>query len=126
MNTKQVIVIRKDLNMRRGKEIAQASHASMAFITKRIQQNSFTGSIPLSEVEIDWINNNFTKICLQVSSEEELIRIYEAGIKNKIVSNLIIDSGKTEFNGVPTPTCVALGPDISEKIDVVTKDLKLY
>ena len=29
---KQVIIIRKDLKMRRGKEIAQGSHASMAFL----------------------------------------------------------------------------------------------
>jgi PTH2 family peptidyl-tRNA hydrolase len=38
MTTKQVIVIRKDLKMRRGKEIAQGSHASMAFLTRRINQ----------------------------------------------------------------------------------------
>lgn len=31
--TKQVIVIRRDLKMRRGKEIAQGSHASMAFMS---------------------------------------------------------------------------------------------
>ena len=35
-DTKQVIVIRKDLKMRRGKEIAQGCHAAMAFITRRI------------------------------------------------------------------------------------------
>lgn len=32
METKQVIVMRKDLNMRKGKMIAQGSHASMAVI----------------------------------------------------------------------------------------------
>jgi hypothetical protein len=39
---KQVIVIRKDLKMRRGKECAQAAHASMAFITRRL---SFPGGL---------------------------------------------------------------------------------
>jgi PTH2 family peptidyl-tRNA hydrolase len=38
---------------------------------------------------------------------------------------LIIDSGLTEFGGVPTKTCVAIGPDIDAKIDVLTKHLKL-
>ncbi|MGZ3423232.1 MAG: peptidyl-tRNA hydrolase, partial [Polyangiales bacterium] len=33
---KQVIVVRRDLKMRRGKEIAQGSHASMAFLTERL------------------------------------------------------------------------------------------
>ena len=33
---KQVIVVRKDLNMRRGKEDAQVSHASLAFLTRKI------------------------------------------------------------------------------------------
>ena len=35
---KQVILIRKDLKMRRGKEIAQGSHASMEFLVSRIRQ----------------------------------------------------------------------------------------
>ena len=35
---KQVILIRKDLKMRRGKEVAQGSHASMAFMTEKIRE----------------------------------------------------------------------------------------
>jgi PTH2 family peptidyl-tRNA hydrolase len=42
-----------------------------------------------------------------------------------VVFDLIIDSGKTEFGGVPTKTCLAIGPDYSEKIDKVTGNLKL-
>ncbi|MFC1681606.1 peptidyl-tRNA hydrolase [Pseudomonadota bacterium] len=41
-------------------------------------------------------------------------------------SYLIRDSGRTEFGGVPTLTACAIGPDDSDKIDAVTKDLKLY
>lgn len=33
--TKQVIVMRTDLNMRKGKMIAQGSHASIAFLTRK-------------------------------------------------------------------------------------------
>jgi PTH2 family peptidyl-tRNA hydrolase len=36
---KQVIVIRKDLKMRRGKEIAQGAHAAMAWLTNRLRQS---------------------------------------------------------------------------------------
>ena len=36
--TKQVIVIRRDLKMRRGKEIAQGAHASMLWLADRVIQ----------------------------------------------------------------------------------------
>jgi PTH2 family peptidyl-tRNA hydrolase len=39
-NIKQVIVMRHDLKMRRGKQIAQGAHASMAFLTRRLQSRS--------------------------------------------------------------------------------------
>ena len=39
-NIKQVIVMRHDLKMRRGKQIAQGAHASMAFLTRRLQSRT--------------------------------------------------------------------------------------
>jgi PTH2 family peptidyl-tRNA hydrolase len=44
-----------------------------------------------------------------------------AGIKHHVVT----DSGLTEFGGVPTKTCVAIGPDKSSKIDIITGGLEL-
>ena len=41
-------------------------------------------------------------------------------------AHLIIDKGLTEFNNVPTKTAVAIGPNKSEDIDVITGNLKLY
>jgi len=43
IHTKQVIVIRKDLKMRRGKEIAQGAHASIAFLTARFKSMIIPG-----------------------------------------------------------------------------------
>lgn len=37
---KQVIVIRRDLGMRRGKEIAQGAHASMAWLRRRLKRTA--------------------------------------------------------------------------------------
>lgn len=139
--TKQVIVIRKDLNMRRGKEIAQGSHASMAFLTRQIQKSEdgffrkvfgFLFSkwrkrkVVLHEEAIEWINNSFTKVTLVVNSEKELMDIYNHAFDEGLEVHLIVDSGRTEFNGVPTKTCLAIGPNYSEDIDKVTKHLKLY
>jgi len=113
---KQVILIRKDLKMRRGKEIAQGSHASMAFLLK-IQRNDNL---------IEWLESGQTKICLQIDSEEELLSLYQQAIDSGLEANYITDAGRTEFNGIPTKTCLCIGPNKSEDIDKITKHLKLY
>ena len=127
---KQVIVIRKDLKMRRGKEIAQGSHASIAFLTKRIREAlGVMGngvSIMLSDVEKAWITGSFKKICCIVRSEEELLELHKKAEEAGLVSSLIQDSGATEFHGEPTNTCLAVGPDEDEKIDKITGHLDLY
>lgn len=120
-DVKQVIVMRKDLKMRRGKEIAQGAHASMAFLAKKaLAGEAFT------EVERAWLEGLFTKVCVRVASEEELLAVAEAAGKAGIRVEVITDSGKTEFGGVPTRTCLALGPDQASKIDDVTGTLELY
>ncbi len=122
---KQVIVIRKDLNMRRGKEIAQGSHASMAFLSNLIKEHRFE-PVKLSDDEIEWLYGAFTKVCLQVNSEEELKAVHEKALEAGLESNLIVDNGTTEFNGVKTPTCCAIGPHQAHRFEGITTDLKLY
>jgi len=123
IQTKQVIVIRKDLKMRRGKEIAQGCHASMAFITKQLAHLYLP--FMLTEPEQHWLQNSFRKICLQVNSEAELLEIHKIAQDKGITSHLVCDAGLTEFEG-PTNTCVAIGPDYDERIDEITSHLKLY
>lgn len=120
---KQVIVMRKDLNMRRGKEIAQGAHASMAFLSIIAQSE---GKYLLKDVEKQWLNGTFTKVCVRVNSEQELDAIAEAARKEFLTVSVITDSGKTEFAGVPTKTCLAIGPDLAEKVDKITGALALY
>lgn len=132
MNTKQVIVIRRDLKCRRGKEIAQGSHASMAFITRQFQnRNWFLALFGLFRLKFtkamwEWFLNSFAKVCVQVDTEEELLEIDRLAREAGLECHLITDSGRTEFNGVPTRTCLAIGPDYSDKIDKITGHLKLY
>ena len=59
---KQVIVMRHDLKMRRGKQIAQGAHASMSFLCRRLQN---AGSFSLDEFPEDqqlWLRGSFAKI----------------------------------------------------------------
>ena len=132
-NVKQIIVMRKDLNMRKGKIAAQASHASLGALLQLFNktQNGDTTNYSIdfekNSYLNEWLNGIFTKICLSVESEEELLSIYETIKKERqdIPCVLITDCGLTEFHGVPTNTCIGIGPLWSADIDVYTKHLKL-
>jgi PTH2 family peptidyl-tRNA hydrolase len=117
---KQVLIIRKDLGMRRGKECSQATHAGMAFIVR-----NKSGWTP-NEEQLEWISTGQTKITLQVNSEEEMVSLFDKAIELGLTANIITDAGRTEFGGVPTKTCLAIGPNQSNLIDQVTGGLKLY
>lgn len=122
---KQMIVMRHDLKMRRGKQIAQGSHASMAFLTRKLQAGSSFDLNDCSDVQRQWLTKSFAKVCCRVDSEEELLAIHQQAQELGLEVHLITDSGKTEFHGVPTKTCLAIGPDLVEKIDEVTGHLQL-
>ena len=122
---KQVIVIRKDLNMRKGKIAAQVAHASMQFITSQFHLDEFECCTVLAPEEKEWFNTNFTKIVLYVNSEFDLNFLIEKAKGAKIKVFSIIDVGKTEFHGVPTLTCAAFGPASSETLDPITGFLSM-
>jgi PTH2 family peptidyl-tRNA hydrolase len=121
MEVKQVIVIRRDLKMRRGKEIAQGSHAAMMWMSEAMRSKKH-----LTKEQNEWIEGSFTKVTLQVNSEEELLAILEKAKSKGLTVHMVTDAGKTEFNGVPTRTALAIGPHEEGKINEITGDLKLY
>ena len=129
---KQVIVIRRDLGMRRGKEIAQGAHAAMAWLTRRMdvgvstEFDDFVTVLTLSQAEHAWVTGSFTKVTLQVQSLDELMAVFDEAEATGLTVSLITDAGKTEFAGEPTVTCLAIGPDYAGLIDPITKDLRLY
>lgn len=125
---KQVIVIRKDLKMRKGKMVAQGAHASMAVFFDRAGFKHPESEVMVVEVTPEmkaWALGLFTKICVGVDSEEELIQIWKEARNMDIPCSLIKDAGLTEFGGVPTYTAVAIGPDEADLIDTITGHLKL-
>jgi PTH2 family peptidyl-tRNA hydrolase len=125
VRVKQVIVIRHDLKMRRGKQIAQSCHASMSFLTRRLQSNDSISIDDFSEAAKTWLTGSFAKICCRVDSETALLEIHQRAVEAGLEVHLITDSGKTEFRGQPTRTCLAIGPDDSDRIDRITGDLQL-
>lgn len=125
---KQVIVIRRDLGMRRGKEIAQGAHAAMEWLSARMDfvNGSDVSFDVFTPAERAWMSGTFAKVVLQVNSEEELLKVHENAIAADLNSQLVIDAGRTEFHGKHTITALAIGPDYAEAIDKITGDLKLY
>lgn len=138
MRPKQVIIIRDDLRnvegnkLRKGKMIAQGAHASLAVILNKMNRENTEGGYTLTldvedESPLDqWISQQFTKITLKCNSEEELVELYTKAKEAGLNTVLITDSGFTEFGGIPTKTCIAIGPDNPELIDEITKNLSLY
>jgi PTH2 family peptidyl-tRNA hydrolase len=129
-STKQVIVIRRDLKMRRGKEIAQGAHASMAWLRQRVTQRLNSAGtvdhVEFSQAERAWLEGSLRKVTVKVGSEEELMAVYAKALEAGLGAHLITDRGLTEFGGVPTRTCLGIGPDYDQLIDPVTGDLELY
>ncbi len=138
MRTKQVLIIRKDLKLRRGKECAQISHASNKILTDVLLGYPFVWyKLPFKVLGFFykffthkpfriWLTGSFTKACVYVESESDLLKYYEMAKKDKILASLIQDSGRTELHGIPTYTAIAIGPDTVEKIDAITGKLTLY
>ena len=149
MNTKQVIVFRKDLlkgpnAIRKGKFGAQVAHASLGALLKLFNvykqepvrvglyeaeqgQIQYEYSVVFKEKSVldDWLNGKFTKVVVSVDSEEELIALNKVLDDTFIPHALITDAGLTEFHGVPTNTCLGIGPYIAEEIDKFTGNLPL-
>ena len=122
---KQVLVMRHDLKMRRGKQIAQGAHASMSFLCRRLQEAGSVSLDGLTDVQRAWLTGAFAKVCCRVDSEEELMQIHYKAVEAGLEVHLITDSGRTEFHGQPTRTCLAIGPDEADKIDAITGHLQL-
>jgi PTH2 family peptidyl-tRNA hydrolase len=122
---KQVLVLRKDLNMRKGKMVAQGAHAAMAAILELARRDGDQLIVPLDLRTEPWLCGRFKKICVSVSSETELLSVYMKAKSAGLVCSLIRDAGLTEFGGVPTFTAVAVGPDEGSKVDAITGHLPL-
>ena len=137
--SKMMIVMRRDLKMRKGKIAAQAGHACIDAIlmalSKEGRLNDFettNDGIALRDTDkpttplSDWFKYGCAKICVYVDSEEELIDIAEKAKEKGIIAAVITDAGMTEFHGVPTKTCLALEPLPAEVADELTGNLPLY
>jgi PTH2 family peptidyl-tRNA hydrolase len=122
MPVKQVIVWRHDLACRVGKKMSQAGHAALADLSNTVRDHvdaEGNVSFKLTPAQFEWYLTNFRKIVLRVDNEADLLLIYERAKELGLPTELIIDSGLTEWKE-PTKTCISIGPEKDELIDQVT------
>jgi PTH2 family peptidyl-tRNA hydrolase len=120
-----VIVMRKDLAMRKGKMIAQGAHASLKVLLDAGTLGDGQVTIALTDAMAAWVGGRFTKVCVSVDSDAALLAVVEKARAAGVPCALITDAGATEFHGVPTRTCCAVGPAWSEDVDAITGGLPL-
>lgn len=122
---KQVIVVNRALKMSIGKTAAQASHASMMFL---VSEDPAESQFSKEAMDLDfelWMNSSMATTVLRVDSAEALDRLEETARSNGLHVRAVIDAGRTQFDGVSTKTCICIGPNLEESIDVVTGELPL-
>jgi len=110
---KQAILIRQDLKLPKGKAVSQGSHASVEAVLRSDKDK-------VSK----WRKEGMAKIVLKVKDLKELNYFNQLAKDNGLVTALITDAGRTTVEP-GTVTALAIGPDEDEKIDKITKDLKL-
>lgn len=108
---KQVIIVRQDLKLGKGKLCGQVAHASISAYEN-------------SKFKKEWIEQGQKKVVVKCKNLEELLEIYEKAKINKLPVALIQDAGLTQISE-GTITCVGIGPDDEKKIDNITGNLKL-
>lgn len=113
---KQVIVVRTDISMSKGKLAAQVAHAAVTA--------AFEAYKKYREWFDEWMAMGQKKIVVRAGSEEELLAIAEEARRHGLPVAIIRDAGLTELPP-GTLTAVGIGPAPSSLVDKVTGRLKL-
>lgn len=113
MPFKQVILVRKDLKMPKGKLAAQVAHAALQAALKSDKRTMQ-----------DWLSGGGKKVVLSVADEKELLKYVGLAKDASLPAALITDAGHTVV-APGTRTCVGIGPGDEKRVDAVTGQLKM-
>ena len=113
---KQVIVIRTDLKMGKGKIAAQASHAAVS-ATEEARKHHRAWLTA-------WLDEGQRKVVVKVDNEADLVRLNDQAGRMRLPCALIYDRGLTQLPP-DTLTCLGIGPAPNDRVDRITGDLPL-
>ncbi|MFH1445200.1 MAG: peptidyl-tRNA hydrolase Pth2 [Nanoarchaeota archaeon] len=110
---KQVIVVRKDLDLSKGKLSVQVAHASVDAYKKTDKK-----------IRDEWESEGAKKVVVKVDDLKQLLEIkkrcHEAGLSCVLIS----DAGRTELPP-GTTTVLGIGPCKETDVDKITGKLKM-
>ena len=116
MDFKQVIIVRRDLDVGTGKLAAQVAHAAVM------------GAEKVRTSRREWFNAWFAagqaKVVVKVKNIEQLMNVRMRAEELNLPVVQVQDSGLTQIPS-GTITCIGIGPAPSALIDKVTFELKL-
>ena len=110
---KQVIVVRNDLKLEKGKLAVQVAHASLDAYKKSD-----------SRMRAEWEKEGAKKVVVKVDDSKELLKAFNIAKGLGLPCSLIRDAGRTQLEP-GTMTAVAIGPAPEGDVDQVTGKLKL-
>ena len=113
MSYKQVILVREDLRLPRGKLAAQVAHASLEAVLKADKK-----------IVQKWRDEGAKKVVLKVNDENELLKYKDMLERTKIKTALITDAGHTVLTP-GTITCLGIAPEEEGIIDKITGKLRM-
>jgi PTH2 family peptidyl-tRNA hydrolase len=113
---KQVLIIRRDIKMGRGKLAVQAAHAAVTS-----SENARRNFVEWWQA---WMSEGQCKVAVRVESIEELNSLKQKAEEQQLPYALIEDRGLTQLEP-GTVTCLGIGPAPTSKIDAITGHLRL-
>ncbi len=123
-NIKQVIVVRKDLKLRKSKLISLAAVVANKFLTENNEaQRHDELYVKLSQEEVEWLRGTTIPIILGIDSQHAISNlVFQAELLGVSVHIITDPMAKPEDDH--TILCAALGPDEEELINKITNNLK--
>ncbi|KAH9387414.1 peptidyl-tRNA hydrolase, PTH2 family [Nematocida major] len=109
---KGVLLVRNDLNMGKGKIVAQAMHAAYSAANKK------------SLLSSAWKHCGFKKVSLKVETEQEMDTLVEKAHSKGIPCSPVIDAGRTQVEP-NTHTVTFIGPWYEDELNEITGHLRL-
>jgi len=113
---KQVIAVRRDLDMGKGKIAVQVAHAAVSAAEEA--RKKFTDWWEA------WLKEGQCKVAVRVDSDEDILRLERRSRELQLPLALVSDRGLTQVEP-GTITCLGIGPAPSSLVDTLTGNLDL-
>ncbi len=113
---KQVIIVRTDIRMGKGKLAVQVAHAAVTAAFKAFREKR--------EWFDKWWGTGQKKVVVKGGGEKELLLYAEKALRKGLPVAIIRDAGLTQLEP-GTLTAVGIGPAPSRIVDEITGELKL-